>query len=89
MKNNIFRFRAQRSWKTIRNIFGSVKIHGNPTHLVNVFNFESHTLYIFFGPESHKRVTFNALWKQFKMANNRKIIDANQRFSLIYNPSYN
>ena len=43
----------------------------------------------FLGPESHKPVTFNALWKQFKMANNREMIDANQRFSFIYNLSYN
>ena len=57
------------------------------THLLNVFYFGSHTLYFFLlGAESHKPVTFNALWKQFKMANNRKMIDANQRFSFIYNP---
>ena len=60
------------------------------THLLNVFYFGSHTLYFFLlGPERHKPVTFNALWKQFKMVNNRKMTDANQRFSFIYNPRHN
>ena len=70
------------------NIFGSLKIHWNPP--LKCFQFwKSHIVYFFLGPDSYKLVTFNALWTQFKMGNNRKMIDANQRFCFIYNLSYN
>jgi len=55
---------------------------------LNVFNFwKSYTFLL--GPGSHKM--FNALWKQFKMTNNRKMQDANQWFSFIniYRPIHN
>ena len=32
---------------------------------------------------------FNALSKRFKMANNREMIDANQRSSFVYSPIHN
>ena len=84
MENN-FSLIPYPEFETIRdNFFGSVEIHLNPP--LKCFQFWKS--YIFFlGPESHKTsITFNALWKQFKMANNRKMIDANQRFSFVYNP---
>ena len=43
------------------------------THLLNFFNFWKF-IYFFLGPGSHKLVMFNALWKQFKMGNIRKMI---------------
>ena len=76
-RKTIFRLRTQRSWETICNKFlAQSKFKG--THLLNVSNFW--TSYFFLGPGSHKPVMFNALRKWFKMANNRKMIDANQRW---------
>ena len=79
-RKTILRFRTpQRSWQTIRNNFlARRKFKG--THLLNIFNFW--TSNFFLGPGSHKPVMFNALWKWFKMTNNRNKIGANQRWVL-------
>ena len=78
-RKTIFSFRTQSSWETIRNNFlAQRKFKG--THLLNVLKFW--TSNFFLGPGSHKPVMFNALWKWFNMTNNRKMIDANQRWVL-------
>ena len=46
------------------NFFGSMNFHGNPPQFFKV-------TYFFLGT--------NVLWEQFKMGNDRKLIDAKQR----------
>ena len=62
-----------------------MKIHSNPS--LKCFQFWKS--YFFLGPGSHKPVTFNALWKQFKMVNKRKMIDADKDFSFVHKLSRN
>ena len=50
----------------------------------------AHLLNVFLALEAiNWPVTFNALWKWFKTANNGKLIDAKQPYSFIYKPSHN
>ena len=46
-------------------------------------------IYFFLGPGGHKPAMFNVLWSQFKMVNDRKMTDGNQRFSFVHNPNHN
>ena len=51
------------------------------THLLIMFSiFRSHIFFL--GTGSHKPVVLNALWKRFKMVNNKKMIDANPQFTV-------
>ena len=62
-----------------------MKIRGNPSPKC----FQFWKSYFFLSPGSHKPVSFNALWKQFKMVNKRKMIDADKHFSFVHKLSHN
>ena len=51
------------------------------TPILDVFNFSKS--YFCLGTRSHKQVTCDALWEPFKMADNRKLKDAKQHFTLM------
>ena len=83
MKNNFSVLYPMIMGNHLYQFFGSMKIHG--THL----NFSKSYIFFLALDRRHKPVTCNALWELFKMADNRKLIDAKQPLSFINKPSHN